>query len=179
MITGWSGAGKSTIAGVLARRGLAAVDADSDPVLARYVDPGGGVVPSLAEPDAAWLERHSWQWDPGRLDELILAAAPAPLYVCGNADNQLDLAGGRFSHVVLLEIDEPTMLARLDDPGRTNDFGRTGEAREVLRRYLAGYQRRMREAGASCVDARRPLDEVAESILRAGPPTVRPGAGWT
>jgi thymidylate kinase len=71
------------------------------------------------------------------------------------------------------------MLARLDDPGRTSDFGRTGEARDVLRRYLAGYQRRMRDAGVIRVDARRPLEEVAESILLAAPPAVRPGAGWT
>jgi dephospho-CoA kinase len=31
LITGMSGAGKSTIAEVLARRGLAAIDADDDP----------------------------------------------------------------------------------------------------------------------------------------------------
>jgi dephospho-CoA kinase len=35
LITGMSGAGKSTIAGVLARRGLASIDADADPWLAR------------------------------------------------------------------------------------------------------------------------------------------------
>jgi len=31
LITGCSGAGKTTIAAVLARRGLAAIDADDDP----------------------------------------------------------------------------------------------------------------------------------------------------
>jgi adenylate kinase family enzyme len=164
MITGWSGAGKSTIAAELVRRGLAAVDADGDPLLARYVDPDGTVVPSLAEPDLDWLARHSWQWDKARLDELIRAAAPQTLHVCGNADNQLDLAG-RFTHVVLLEIDEPTMLSRLDEPGRANDFGRTGDARDVLRRWLPGYQRRVRDSGAICIDARQPLDQVAGEIL--------------
>jgi predicted ATPase len=34
LITGCSGAGKTTIAAVLARRGLAALDADDDPLLA-------------------------------------------------------------------------------------------------------------------------------------------------
>jgi len=37
LITGMSCAGKSTIAAVLARRGLAAIDADNDPLLARSV----------------------------------------------------------------------------------------------------------------------------------------------
>jgi hypothetical protein len=62
----------------------------------------------------AWLDRHSWAWDPARLDELIRDAAPATLYVCGGADNQQELAD-RFAQVFLLEIDEPTMLARLWD----------------------------------------------------------------
>jgi hypothetical protein len=95
----------------------------------------------VAEPDLDWLARNSWQWDPARLDELIRAVAPETLYVCGNADNQLNLAGW-FTHVVLLEIDEPTMLYRLDEPSRANDFGRTGDTRDVLCRWLPGYQRR-------------------------------------
>ena len=37
-ITGCSGAGKTTIAPVLARRGLASIDTDDDPFLARFVD---------------------------------------------------------------------------------------------------------------------------------------------
>ena len=71
LITGMSGAGKSTIAEVLARRGLASVDADDDPLLARSVDPDGNVVEDLSAPDFAWLARHSWEWNPVRLDELI------------------------------------------------------------------------------------------------------------
>jgi hypothetical protein len=44
-------------------------------------------------------------WDPGRLDELIRAAGPATLYVCGGADNELELAD-RFAQVFLLEVVE-------------------------------------------------------------------------
>ena len=90
LITGCSGAGKSTIAAVFARRGLASIDADDDPSLARFVDPTGAVVvEEPAAPDLAWLARHSWAWNPARLDELIRAAAPATLYVCGGAANEL------------------------------------------------------------------------------------------
>ena len=79
MITGMSGAGKSTIAAVLAQRGLVSIDADDDPVLARSVDPAGHVVEDPAAPDFAWLAQHSWEWNPARLDELIQGAAPATL----------------------------------------------------------------------------------------------------
>ena len=163
-ITGCSGAGKSTIAGVLARRGLAAIDADNDPCLARMVDAAGNLAEEAAEPDFAWLARHSWTWNPGRLDELIQAAAPATLYVCGGADNELELAG-RFSQVFLLEIDEPTMLARLDARRDYHDWGRIGDTREYLRRKLPQLQDRLRASGAIPIDAREPLGQVVDAIL--------------
>jgi adenylate kinase family enzyme len=165
-ITGCSGAGKTTIAAVLARRGLAAIDADDDPLLARSVDAAGNVAEEPEEPegpDFAWLSRHSWAWNPARLDELIRAAAPATLYVCGGADNEQELAG-RFTQVFLLEIDEPTMLARLD-ARQNNDWGRIGDTREYLRRKLPELQDRLRASGAIPIDARQPLDQVADAIL--------------
>ncbi len=162
-ITGCSGAGKTTIAAALAQRGLAVIDADADPLLARDVDSTGAVVEEPAEPDFAWLARHSWAWDPGRLDELIQAAAPATLYVCGGADNELQVAD-RFTHVFLLEIDETTMLARID-ARPDNDWGRTGDTREYLRRKLPELQDRLRACGAIPIDARQPLDHVVDAIL--------------
>jgi adenylate kinase family enzyme len=164
LITGMSGAGKSTIAEVLARRGLTSIDADNDPLLARSVDSDGNVVEDLSVPDLAWLARHSWEWNPARLDELIRAAAPATLYVCGGAASELELAD-RFTQVFLLEMDEPTMLARLDAPGRDNDWGRIGDTREYLRRRLPGHQDPLRASGAIPIDARQPLDQVVDAIL--------------
>jgi len=154
LITGCSGAGKTTIAAVLARRGLASLDTDDDPSLARFVDSAGAVVKEEpAAPDLDWLSRHSWAWDPGRLDELI-AAAPATLYVCGGAANELELAD-RFTHMFLLEIDEPTMLARIDARRDYHDWGHVGDTREHLRRFLPGYQDRLRAFGAIPIDARK------------------------
>ena len=162
-ITGCSGAGKTTIAAELARQGLTCIDADDDPFLARSVDAAGNVVEEPEAPDLAWLSRHYWAWDPARLDELIAAAAPATLYVCGGAANELELAG-RFTHVFLLEIDEPTMLARVD-AREDNDWGRIGDTREHLRRFLPGYQAHLRASGAIPIDARQPLSQVIDAIL--------------
>jgi len=183
-ITGCSGAGKTAIAAVFARRGLAAIDADDDPLLARSVDAAGHVADEPEEPDFAWLSRHSWAWNPARLDELIRAAAPATLYVCGGAANELQLAD-RFTQVFLLEIDEPTMLARID-ARQDNDWGRIGDTREYLRRFLPGYQARLRASGAIPIDARQPLDQVLDAILshtlanpatsQASKPGNQPGA---
>jgi gluconate kinase len=169
-IAGCSGAGKSAVAAVLARRGLVAIDADNDPSLARFVNSGRTVVTAMpAAPDLAWLARHGWDWDPVRLDELIRAAAPATLYVCGGADNQQELAD-RFDQVFLLEIDEPTMLARLDARRGDHDWGHIGDTREYLRRKLPALQDDLRARGAIPVDATRPLDQVVDAILARTPP---------
>ena len=82
LITGMSGAGKSTIAEVLARRGLTSIDADNDPLLARSVDSDGNVVEDLSVPDFAWLARHSWEWNPARLpgnQDRLLALGAIPI----------------------------------------------------------------------------------------------------
>jgi gluconate kinase len=172
-IAGCSGAGKSAVATVLARRGLAAIDADGDPLLARMVDPAGVVVAEEpAAPDLDWLARHSWAWDLGRLDELIRAAGPATLYICGGADNQQEVAG-RFAEVFLLEIDEPTMLARLDARRDHHDWGHIGDTREFLRRKLPIMQDRLRASGAIPIDARQPLDQVVDAILARTLPIPR------
>jgi hypothetical protein len=166
LITGCSGAGKTTIAAVIARRGLASLDADDDPLLARTVDLAGNVVEEEPEePDFAWLSRHSWAWDPGRLDDLIRAAAPATLYVCGGAANELELAD-RFTQVFLLEIDEPTMLARLDARRDYHDWGHIGDTREYLRHKLPELQDRLRAFGAIPINARQPLNQVAGKTPR-------------
>lgn len=164
-ITGCSGAGKSAVAAVLGQRGLTVIDTDADPLLARFTDVDGNVVTDEpAAPDFAWLERHGWDWDPARLDELIRAAPAGTLYVCGGADNELTLAD-RFTRVFLLEIDEPTMLTRLDTRRDYHEWGHIGDTREYLRRKLPVLQQRLRASGAIPIDARRPLDQIVDAIL--------------
>jgi thymidylate kinase len=66
--------------------------------------------------------------------------------------------------VFLLEVDEPTMLARID-ARQDNDWGRIGDTREYLRRKLPEIQDRLRAFGAIPIDARQPLDQVVDAIL--------------
>ena len=85
----------------------------------------------------------------------------------------------------LLEIDEPTMLARID-ARPDNDWGRIGDTREYLRRTLPEIQARLRAFGAIPIDARQPLDQVVDAILshtlassdagRASTPGNQPGS---
>lgn len=173
LITGGSGSGKTTVAAELGRRGRLSIDADADESLARWVDRAGRVVCPPAASGLRWLARHRWEWDPVRLEEILTAAGRAgqTLYVCGNASNETGFFH-RFDRVILLEIDEATMLRRLDEPSRGNDFGRVGETRALLRRWLPGYQARMRARGVAVVDATAALESVIESILALTEPAA-------
>jgi len=164
LITGLSGAGKTSVASELTKRGLRCLDADADPTLARWLDPDGHVVARAVAPSLAWLATHSWQWDAARLDQLISEAESGWLFVCGHASNEIDLVE-RFGLVILLEMDETTMLERLDEKSRNSDFGRVGDTRDQLRRWLPMYQAEMRALGVYAVDATAPIEDVVEEIL--------------
>jgi thymidylate kinase len=81
------------------------------------------------------------------------------------AHSVLVTVADRFTQVFLLEIDEATMLARLDARRDHHDWGRNGDTREYLRRKLLVLQDSLRASGAIPVDARQPLDQVVDAIL--------------
>ncbi|MFI5842660.1 AAA family ATPase [Catenuloplanes sp. NPDC051500] len=171
LITGVSGSGKSTLARVLAARGARAVDADEDPSLTWWVDADGNPAATFGT-DTEWLLSHRWLWNAARMDALIAAAGPETLFVCGNASNDLDL-WDRFDQAILLVVDERTMLERLDDPRRDNDYGTMPDERALLCQWLPGFHEERLARGAVPVDATLPLAEVAAAVLAA----VRPLSG--
>jgi hypothetical protein len=155
LVTGVSGAGKSTVARQLRDWGHHALSADADTALCGWSDRKGRRVTRPVHPDAAWLAVHDWRWNPARLDELIAEAdqlGVASLWLCGQAANALDLAD-RFDAVLLLDLDQATMAGRMQRPERGNDFGRVGDSLDAA---LAGTGRSSPPGGASAHAASTP-----------------------
>ena len=67
----------------------------------------------------------------------------------------------------LLEIDEPTMVARKMRARTTT--GPCRDTREYLRRKLPELQARLRASGAIPIDARQPPGQVADAMLSRTP----------
>lgn len=123
LITGLSGSGKSALSRHLTARGERAISLDGHPGLCRWEDSAGQPVQRPAHPDLSWLQR-AWNWQLAVLDKLVAAgrkAGHARVFLCGMAVNQ-DLFLDRFGLVLMLDIDLDTMLARLDNASRGNDF---------------------------------------------------------
>lgn len=161
LIEGVSGAGKTTVAEELARRGYQAVHGDR--VLARIGNPETGEV--FDHPDAGWSleQRHRHHiWDVDQVQAIVKDNSHPVAFFCGGSRNWgtfLEL----FDGVFVLEVDVDTLNRRLDDRP-SDEFGRVPEERALVLRV-----HRTREdlpAGGVSIDATRPVTEVVDEILR-------------
>ena len=170
LVTGPTGAGKSSVARRLRERGHHAVSLDSDPLLSAWTDAAGRRVVRPAEPDRAWLGGHRWTWDPDRLDDIIAESSRRGadvLWLCGYAANAWDLVD-RFDRVFLLTIGRDTMIRRLRGRPGGNDFGRTEETLSAASIYYREFVAASRRHGTVRIDAGRSLGRVVEDLLLAG-----------
>ena len=105
LITGMSGAGKSSAVAELARRGLEAIDLGTDAWCEWTMAPRPG------DPDRA-PPRLDWIWREGRVRTLLAAPRSGPLFVAGCASNQGRLYD-LLDHVVLLTAPLDVLLERV------------------------------------------------------------------
>jgi shikimate kinase len=137
LVTGMSGAGKSTVLSELARRGHVTVDTDDD----------------------GW-HLADGTWDEVLMDEL-LGRRPA-VVVCGTADNQGRFYD-RFDHVVLLSAPVDVLLDRVRRRAG-NPYGRTADQQEEIRRYVVEVEPLLRRGATLELDGRLPVDELADTL---------------
>jgi shikimate kinase len=129
LVTGMSGAGKSTVLDELRRRGHFAIDTDY----------GGWELPDGT-------------WDEPRMKRLL--ADHANLVVSGTVENQ-----GRFyehfEHMVLLSAPLDVLLGRVADRAN-NPYGSSLAEREEIARYFVTVQPLLRQGGTVELDGRHP-----------------------
>ncbi|GAA2656669.1 AAA family ATPase [Paractinoplanes durhamensis] len=143
LVTGMSGAGKSTILAELERRGHRTVDTDY----------GGWV-----RPDGTW--------DETRMTALL--AGTADVIVSGTVENQGRFYD-RFDHVVLLSAPLDVLLERVTNrPG--NPYGRTEAQRAEIAEFQRTVEPRLRRGATHELDGTRPVAALADEIEDLGSP---------
>jgi shikimate kinase len=139
LLTGMSGAGKSTVLAAVARRGFRTVDTDYD----------GWQLPGAL-------------WDAPRMDALL--AEHATIAVCGTAENQARFYD-RFEHVVYLFAPLAVLLGRVQRRAN-NPYGHTPEQQAEIATYVAEVEALIRRKATLELDATLPVDVLAERVVR-------------
>jgi hypothetical protein len=149
-VTGNSGAGKSTVCDFLKSLGERAIDADW-------------------EGFSRWVDRAEVQ-------VLAGSAHDQTAFLCGSAENEADVRD-LFDLMICLVVDGQTLRDRLR--GRTtNAFGQHPEELAAALETNDDVESAYRRLGATIINGRLPLPEIADAILAAAArsaPGVRPG----
>jgi len=139
LVTGMSGAGKSTVLGELRRRGFHTVDTDYD----------------------GW-ELPDGTWDEPRIARLL--ADHRDVVVSGTVENQVRFYD-RFEHIVLLSAPLEVLLQRVTF--RTNNpYGRSEADRVQIAHYVQTVEPLLRRGATVELDGRRPVAELADALQR-------------
>lgn len=153
LVEGVSGAGKTSVATELERRGEHVVHGDR--VLAYQGDPVTGE-PTTGPPRHT---HHLWRLDAVR--DLAADRAVERTFFCGGSRNW-----PRFLHlfdlVVVLQVDEGTLRRRLAGRAGTDEFGATAEQRDLVLRV---HRTREDVPPGTPLDATRPVEVVVDDLL--------------
>jgi hypothetical protein len=163
LIDGVSGAGKTTVATELQRRGYHAVHGDRELVYRGDPKTGLPMAPEAGTPTAIWMSEHQI-WDVEKVRTFVANQDVPVTFFCGGSRNFakfIDLLDGVF----VLEVDRDTMNRRLDERAARDptDFGGTPEERRLIKRLYATKEDVPKNAIS--IDASQPIARVVDAIL--------------
>jgi hypothetical protein len=176
-VTGSPGVGKSTVCALLKSRGELAVDADWEGYN-HWADRASGQIvidPPYPVP-AGWLGRFAWRISRVEVEALSTRVHDENAFLCGSVENEVDV-WDLFGLVVCLVADNETLRGRLETR-TTNAFGKHPEELAAALGANDGVEPTYRRLGATIIDGRRPLPEIADAVLAAATKTAprrRPG----
>ncbi|GAA1971551.1 AAA family ATPase [Terrabacter lapilli] len=137
LLTGMSGAGKSTVLDAVARRGYTTVDTDYD----------GWELPGAL-------------WDEPRMSALL--SQHDTIAIAGTAQNQGRFYD-RFEHVIYLRVPLQVLLDRVRT--RTNNpYGKTADQRTDITKYVAQVEPLIRRTATLDLDGLLPVPDLAAHI---------------
>ncbi|GAA1549314.1 AAA family ATPase [Kribbella lupini] len=140
-----SGTGKSTVLRVLAAKGYATVDTDTDEWCEWVTDDRG---------------HRDWVWRPQAINKLL--DEHEDLFVAGCKSNQGEFYP-RFDKVVLLRARAEVMLQRIEERG-DNPYGKSAEERALVLEHLQVVEPLLRASADHEIDTSGPLDDVVDRL---------------
>ena len=147
LVTGMSGAGKSTVIAALCARGHRAVDTDSD-AWSRWVTLSDG--------------SRDWVWREDAIARLLAEDDAQTLFLAGCKSNQVRFYP-QLDAVVLLTAPLETLLARIDRRD-TNPYGKSDEERALVVDHVATVEPLLRRTATHVLDATAPVPALVDQL---------------
>lgn len=172
-ITGMSGSGKSTVLRELSRRGFEAHGVDEEgyadwvSLETRKIKPYPHHDPPTGNDLHRWFADHDWVLSLERISELKAkadAGGNKVIFLCGAANGDKDV-WHLFDKVILLSVDGETIKKRVMER-EDNEYGKHPDEMTNIMKWLEGYNDKYRELGAELVDARQPLVQVVDEVIK-------------
>lgn len=166
LISGPSGAGKTTVGGYLASRGYSVIETDSEPGLSGYYHRISGVKattkPEYPHPQE-WLDSYVWNWDATVMKRLFEENKNKTIFFCGGAHNEKDFfdwVDVRFA----LATDNQDIIKRLQEREPLRWLNDSPELNNMIdwNNRFKDYSKRV---GAKLIDSSQIPEKVADDII--------------
>ena len=162
-ITGVSGTGKTTLAGILKSRGFHTIGLDETENLCHWVHKGSGnIIKEDVVLDKKFIDTHDWICDAGYLKELI-EKSKGTVVAFGAASNQNEFLA-IFDTVLLLRCKPETFIKRIEER-KDNIFGKEKTAQESILGWYEYFENELLKKGAIPIDAERLIEEVVAQVI--------------
>ena len=143
-----SGTGKSSALRLLAERGFATVDTDTDEWSRWETLPDGTL---------------DWVWREGVMRDLLSTPRTTPLFVAGCKTNQGSFYP-LFDYIVLLSAPLEVLLERVATRAN-NPYGNRREERQQIAEYVATIEPRLRASATIEIETSVPLLDVVDQLV--------------
>lgn len=167
-VSGISTSGKSTIARELTKLGYEAYDTEHNGISAWFNKETGeraaefGKVPSRTP---EWMNQHHWLISEDWVKQKTIEAKDKTIFLCGGSSDMTKIAP-MLDKIIWLKTDEATIRKRVNNP-RDHTYGtKPHELRKILKENIEQEQQ-YKDLGAIMVDARRPLEQVVDEVVRS------------
>lgn len=164
LITGVSGAGKTSLSNKLNEMGYKSYDIDDVPGLFSMIHRETKLpIKNHDNFDLEKVKVMTWICDIEKLKSIIVNEKNELAFYCGGGSNVYEFMK-LFDKTILLTINLETNKHRLSTRIE-NDFARTPEVQEYVLNKKDNWENEMVKKGAIVVDAHRDLDAIAKEVI--------------
>lgn len=166
LITGVSGAGKTTTCRALEKLGYAAVDIEEDfPGMFQMVYKGTNKpFKSYDNSNPRHIKQAEWICSVAKLKKILAKQKSKLMFYCGIASN-MDYIVPLFDKVIVLQLTPGELNNRLKNREGTDDIGNNQAGRDIVLGWKDWWEEKMIANGAIAVDASRSAEIIAKEVV--------------